>query len=236
MTIPRFSECQHALVEALADCSDEDLLQQFQEQSQSSGRYFVALFCRYGSLVYSLIQHAPSAPTAAESPIESYGGAEAMGVSPDYRFAQIWKQLYSDLQNLDLSETSGMPETSTLLSSADAALAAPLTLQNWIVDYTARYIRRNEPEPGGDRYSLTYAPPPLWCYLEQSLEQLPPLHRLVVVLHRTFGWPLDEVRTYLSSKGTDMDIAAVITLLEEGFHLIDANLPEDIQAIYLSPS
>lgn len=243
VTIPRFPECQHHLIEALADCSDRELLLQFQQQPQS-GRYFVALFCRYAPLIYSLVQHSPPAdlpdpPADSSTASSSNSAVPPAAVNLDHRFAQVWKHLYGDLQRLNLSpevDSPSDPPQISGLSAVDEAVAVPQTLQSWIVDATARYLRSGDLPGGGDRYSLTYAPPPLWCYLERSLEALSPPHRLVVVLHRTFGWPLEEVTAYLRAKGADIDPAAVVTLLEEGFHLLNTHLPEDIQAIYLSQS
>ena len=222
MKIPQFPECRHSLIEAIADCSDRDLLMQFQ-QDPLAGRYFVALFCRYGPLVYSLVQHA-----AANS--------EEAG----YRFAQVWKQIYADLPQLDLDveddqqadHTTGIAELAT----------PPITLQNWIVNSATRYLNSfTESEDGAEqspaqagRYALAYAPPPLWCYLDQAIAQLPPLHRLVVILHRTFGWPLEEVADYLNAKGADIAPDAVAALLEEGFYQLDTELPQDIREIYLA--
>jgi len=219
--IPRFPECHHPFVNELMGHTDPELLRLFQQQPQS-GRYFMALFCRYGPLVYSVIHH--STQSSAQV---------------DYRFAQIWKQIYDDLPSLDLDQP---PFTATSGNEDNAAadhgrLSTPRTLQNWIIDAAASCIRDRECLDADDiRYSLTYAPPPLWCYLERSLDQLSPLHRLVVVLHRTFGWPVEEITTYLTSNGTDIDHGAVVTLLEEGFYQIDAKLPDDLQSIYLYPN
>ncbi len=279
MQIPRFPECYHALVEDALSHDDQTLLRQLQRHPES-GRCFVALFCRYSPLVYSLIRHATQS-----------------SVQVDYLFAQTWKQIYQDLQDVspesfgegspdegmetaaegsagevkaalspntispniastssaspDRRESSGAgtgkvgadgiansggDRRPRLASDFTGNVSTPMTLQNWIIDIAARYIREAPPEADQIRYSLTYAPPPLWCYLERSLEQLSPVHRLVVVLHKRFGWSLEEVASHLASTGMEVDTAAVITLLGEGYDQIDESLPQDIREIYLEPS
>ncbi|MGF1512824.1 MAG: sigma-70 family RNA polymerase sigma factor [Elainellaceae cyanobacterium] len=223
MQIPRFPECYHALVEASLDDTDQSLLQQLQQQPES-GRPFVALFCRYSPLVYSLIHHAtPSS------------------VQVDYLFAQVWQRIYQDLRHIDLEHFDQSEQAQALQASqgegntAPRDVSSPLTLQNWIINAAAGCIRDQQiPEPDQIRYSLTYAPPPLWCYLERSLDQLSPLHRLTMLLHKRFGWSIEEVAAHLRSEGTAADASAVITLLEESYGQIDESLPQDIRDIYLS--
>lgn len=84
MQIPTFPECDHDLVKPLTHHSDYALVEGLQ-RSPFDGRYFTALFCRYSSVVYSLIRH------SAKSPVQA-----------DYLFALTWRHLLSELGAIDL--------------------------------------------------------------------------------------------------------------------------------------
>ncbi len=95
MHLPDFCECHHPLVQALHGQEDGKLLHQFQQEPEQ-GRAFVALFCRYALIVYSLVGHA--APT---------------GVQVDYLFATTWRYLYQQMR--DFSPPEGMTSLQTWL-------------------------------------------------------------------------------------------------------------------------
>ncbi|MEO0947007.1 MAG: sigma-70 family RNA polymerase sigma factor [Cyanobacteria bacterium J06641_5] len=80
---PLFPERQHPIVSALEGYDDLELLVAFQ-QYPSCGRYFVALFCRYGALLHTLV--ARSATTI---------------VQVDYLFAMSWRHIFYELRGLD---------------------------------------------------------------------------------------------------------------------------------------
>ena len=88
---PQFPESLHPTVAALADRSDLELLAAFQ-QFPDSGRYFIALFCRYGPLLYALVARAATEP-----------------VRVDYLFAMSWRHIFYELRGLDVYqlETAG---------------------------------------------------------------------------------------------------------------------------------
>ncbi|MGF1535190.1 MAG: sigma-70 family RNA polymerase sigma factor [Elainellaceae cyanobacterium] len=234
MQIPRFPECYHPLIETTLGHDDQELLQRFC-QYPGAGRYFVAIFCRYSPLVYSLIHH------AAQS-----------AVQVDYLFAQAWQQIYQELQSVSPEHFAQADQSSS--DDGEPALPqdsgtrgeelnlshgtdAPLTLQNWIIDSVAQCIHDSAiPDAEKIRYALTYASPPLWCYLNQSLERLSPIHRLVMLLHKRFGWSVEEVSAYLTSQKAAVNTATVITLLEESYDHTSESLPQDIRDIYLSPA
>ncbi|MFK8185933.1 MAG: sigma-70 family RNA polymerase sigma factor [Phormidesmis sp.] len=65
--------------------SDYDLIERLQ-QSPAEGKYFTALFCRYSSVVYSLIRH------SAKSPVQA-----------GYLFAMTWRHILNELGGVDLS-------------------------------------------------------------------------------------------------------------------------------------
>lgn len=86
MQLPDFPACSHDSIKSLASVSDYDLIESLQ-QSPTEGKYFTALFCRYRSVVYSLIRH------SARSPVQA-----------DYIFALTWRHILHELGGVDLSK------------------------------------------------------------------------------------------------------------------------------------
>ncbi len=84
MQIPKFPESQHPLVKSLSRYSDSELLTFFQRHPEQ-GKFFTAIFCRYSSLVYTLISH------SARSPVQA-----------DYVFALTWRHIYYEMGGLEL--------------------------------------------------------------------------------------------------------------------------------------
>ncbi|MBD2022693.1 sigma-70 family RNA polymerase sigma factor [Leptolyngbya sp. FACHB-36] len=204
MSIPSFPECSHSLVKSLTHYSDQDLLTLFQRHPEA-GQYFTAIFCRYSPMVYTLIQH------SARSPVQA-----------DYLFATTWRHIFHELGGLDLRDggTTDQPG---------------MTLQTWLINITAICINQaNLPPVEAIHYSLEAAPPPLWCYMEQALEQIPPMLRLIVLMARTFSWSETRISAYLQAEGEVLSPAEVRSRLQEGYRLLEAALPEDIRAIYFT--
>lgn len=85
MQIPDFPACDHDSIKSLGAVSDYDLIERLQ-QSPAEGKYFTALFCRYSSVVYSLIRH------SAKSPVQA-----------GYLFAMTWRHILNELGGVDLS-------------------------------------------------------------------------------------------------------------------------------------
>jgi len=85
MQIPAFPECNHRLVQSLHHHSDRELMALFQRHPED-GKYFLAIFCRYSPIVYSLIQHSVRSP-----------------VQTNYLFAITWRHLFYELGGLDLN-------------------------------------------------------------------------------------------------------------------------------------
>lgn len=202
MQIPKFPECNHAIVSSLEHHSDQELLVLFQRYPDA-GKYFLAIFCRYSPIVYSLIHHSIRSPAQA-----------------DYLFAITWRHIYYELGGLDLHGSS--PESATS------------TLQSWLIQVTAICINRVElPPVESIHYSLREASPPLWCFVEQALEQLQPAQRLIVLLSQTFHWSETRIAAYLQAEGQITTPAEVRRQIEESHQVLEAALPEDIAAIYL---
>lgn len=86
MQIPHFPECNHPLVKSLFHYSDQELVTLYQRHPDQ-GQYFIAIFCRYSPMIYTLIQH------SARSPVQA-----------DYLFASTWRHVFYELGGLDLRQ------------------------------------------------------------------------------------------------------------------------------------
>ena len=204
MSIPTFPECSHPIVKSLVHYTDQELLTLFQRYPDA-GQYFAAIFCRYSPMVYTLVRH------SARSPVQA-----------DYLFATTWRHIFHELGGLDLRAT-GQPGE------------AAMTFQSWLINVTAICINRAEVPPVETiHYDLQAAPPPLWCYVERALDQLPPVLRLIVLMAQTFNWSETRISAYLQAEGAAMSPAEVQAQLQEGYRLLEEILPEDVRAIYLS--
>lgn len=205
MQLPNFPESNHPLVKSLFHHSDRELLTLFQRYPDH-GKYFTAIFCRYSPIVYTLISH------SAKSPVQA-----------DYLFAQSWRHIFHELRDLDLRQ-----------GRHNGNSGSGLSMQNWLINMTSLCINQIElPPVESIHYSLQEAPPPLWCYVQQGLDLLPPLLRLVVVMAQTFRWSETRIAAYLQAEGEEIPPAEVKELLKEGYRLLDEQLPEDIRVIYL---
>lgn len=173
------------------------------QRHPEAGKYFTAMFCRYSPIVYTLIRH------SARSPVQA-----------DYLFALTWRHIYYELGGLDLNTAQSGKET--------------LTLQNWLINITAFCINDLElPPTEAIHYSLEATSPPLWCYIEQSLEQMPPVLRLMVLMAQTFHWSETRIAAYLQAEGEAIAPSDVADFLQEGYLMLEDKLPTDVRAIYL---
>jgi hypothetical protein len=204
--IPKFTEANHPLVKALFHQSDRDLLALYQQHPEA-GKYFTAIFCRYSAIVYTLVRH------MAKSPVQA-----------DYLFASIWRHVFYEMRGLNLREQ-------------DEIQGEQATLQNWLIDVTAIAINKSElPPVEAIHYSLETAPPPLWCYLQQSLDVLDPLARLIVVMSQTFRWSETRIAAYLQAEGNPISAAEVARRLPKAIAQLETTLPTDICEIYFGVS
>ncbi|MFQ4138004.1 RNA polymerase sigma factor [Nodosilinea sp. PGN35] len=202
--IPNFPECDHRLVQSLHHLSDRELVQLFQRHGEA-GRYFTAIFCRYSPMVYSLIRHSARSPVQAE-----------------YLFALTWRHILHELGGVNCPEVvAGEGPTA-------------FTLQNWLINITALCINQAVvPEVEAIHYSLDQATPPFWCYVEQALDRLAPVERLVAVMALTFRWSDNRIAAYLQAEGESLTAADVRHRLGLAFQHLEAALPDDIRQIYL---
>jgi hypothetical protein len=85
LSIPTFPEANHDILRSLAIYSDRELISLHQLHPEQ-GKFFTALFCRYGAIVHSVVQH------AVESQLQA-----------DYLFAISWQQIFQELQQVKIS-------------------------------------------------------------------------------------------------------------------------------------
>ncbi|MGB3671304.1 MAG: hypothetical protein WA984_14420, partial [Phormidesmis sp.] len=224
--IPTFPECDHDLVKSLMPQSDYALVDSLQ-RSPMEGKYFTALFCRYGSVVYSLIRH------SAKSPVQA-----------DYLFALVWRHILNELGGIDLSafrsQTSPKaadPQTGLRAANSQAEdknSAPEFSLQAWLINLTAAHINQIKmPDVESIHYVLQNAPPPLWCYTERALEGLPPKHRLIVLMAQTFEWSDTRIAAYLQAEGEQISASQVQAERQKAYPVLEKAIPADIRSIYL---
>ena len=140
-------------------------------------------------------------------------------VQADYLFALTWRHIFYELRGLDLREDPTSESSS---------------FQNWLINMTAICINQADlPSVESIHYDLKAAPPPLWCYLEVALDQLPAAVRLMTIMAQTFHWSETRIAAYLQAEGETISPAQVRVQLQQGYQLLEAGLPEDIRVIYL---
>lgn len=219
MQLPHFPECDRPLVKSLFHHSDLELLTLFQRHPEC-GQYFTAIFCRYSPIVYTLIFHSSRSPVQA-----------------DYLFALTWRHIYHELPGLDLRLYSASVRgnsASQFDPKTQLQTTEPIALQSWLIDMTAVCINSTQlPPVESIYYSLPDASPPLWCYIEQALEQLPAMMRLMVVMAQTFHWSETRIAAYLQAEGEGISPYRVREQLQQAYQLLQNALPEDIREIYL---
>ena len=237
MQIPVFPECDRDIIKPLTYLSDYDLVDRLQK-SPAEGKYFTALFCRYSPVVYSLIRH------SARSPVQA-----------DYLFALTWRLILNELGGIDLSNLRArrQPDSSTEPStqhpdapqsepaptaaaeaSASPDRAAAFSLQGWLINLTAAHINQATlPDVESIHYELADAPPPLWCYTERALENLSPMHRLIVLMAQTFAWSSTRISAYLQAEGDRLSPNEVQAELQQAYQALERAIPQDIREIYV---
>lgn len=247
MQLPEFPECNHIIVKSLFNHSDRQLLSLFQLHPEC-GRYFTAIFCRYYPIVYTLISQSARSPVQADYLFaltwrhiyHELRGLDLRPVSPLDRTpnSRIIEQT-SSLSVTPQKSYIWQHDTNSNLPKASSPIIAHcvykenLTLQNWLIDITAICINRFDlPPVESIYYSLEEASPPLWCYIEQALEQVPPVMRLIILMAQTFHWSETRIAAYLQAEGETISPATVKIQLIEGYQLLEATMPEDIRKIY----
>ncbi|HEY9826508.1 MAG TPA: sigma-70 family RNA polymerase sigma factor, partial [Stenomitos sp.] len=137
-----------------------------------------------------------------------------------YLFAKVWRNIFFELSYLDLGDPT-------------PGVADDFSLQTWIFNKTALCINQDEaPALETVQYAIDIAPPPFWCYLQTALDQLPPLHRLVLALSQTFHWSDVRIAGFLEAEGDRIERGSLPQLRTEAYAQLCEHLPEDIQIIY----
>jgi hypothetical protein len=85
LSMPTFPEVEREIIRSLAVYSDRELVSLHQLHPEQ-GKFFTALFCRYGAIVHSVVQH------AVESQVQA-----------DYLFAIAWRQIFEELDRVKVS-------------------------------------------------------------------------------------------------------------------------------------
>jgi hypothetical protein len=205
MYIPSFPECNHSLIQELHHHSDQELLALLQRYPED-GKYFLAIFCRYSPIVYSLVTHSVSSPVQA-----------------NYLFACTWRHLFYELGGLEFAKTVAQTERFSLQNWLIQVTALCIN-------------RVALPAVEEITYSLPAASPPLWCFVEQALDRLMPRQRVIVLMAQTFHWSESRISAYLQAEGEALPSHNVQRELEESYQQLERALPEDICQIYLNRS
>ncbi len=100
MTIPSFAEAHHELVRDVQHYSDAALVRSHRQEALQA-KFFVALFCRYSSITYSIIQH-----VAGEQ------------IQVDYLFALAWQRIFDRLEQLEDREIDKIQWQNWIVSTA----------------------------------------------------------------------------------------------------------------------
>jgi hypothetical protein len=100
VTIPSFAEAHHELVQSVQHYSDAELVRSHR-QAAPQAKFFVALFCRYSSITYSIIQH-----VAGEK------------IQVDYLFALAWQRIFDRLDQLEDKEIDKIQWQNWIVSTA----------------------------------------------------------------------------------------------------------------------
>lgn len=203
MKLPDFLESSHPLVSPLLSWSDEQLVLSFQTHPDE-GKFFIAIFCKYAALTYSLLTN--KAPSQ---------------IQVDYIFARVWRNLFFELRTLTPEQMHGSNPNNQ-------------GLQAWIFNKTALSIHTEQiPAIEDVPYSMDASPLPFWCYLQIALDSISPLSRLLLVLSQTFRWPHSKIIGFLSAEGEKMSALELETALNQAQTELASALPVDVQDIYV---
>lgn len=143
------------------------------------------------------------------------GNSARSPVQADYLFALTWRHIFHEMRGLNL-QAQGVE-----------------SLQNWLINTTAMCINGTPlPPVESINYDIEQATPPLWCYLEQALELIPPLARLILVMADNFHWSSTRISAYLQAEGESLTSDDVEYWIEQGRQFVLNELPPDICEVY----
>jgi hypothetical protein len=137
----------------------------------------------------------------------------------DFLEQWVWQNIFDELPQLQLPSD---PESEFE------------SLTNWLISITKTILNQpNLPsldllKPQGEERLL-----PLNFYLELALDKLPPLHRLIFLLHEKFSWSAEQISKYLKLQGEIISLPDLEAYLQDSYSLVNTYIPEDIRLIYL---
>jgi len=211
-TMLKITEINHPIIKPLLGKSDRELLALFRADL-SLGQYFVAIFCKYGQIIYTLTSDSG----------RSHNGS-------DYLFAKTWERIYQELKSLEIETIDSLQNFLIDITGVEINAANSLN----------QISPEIKPE---SKYDLSSTPPIFFCYLNQALEQLSPDLRLVLILSHRFNWSSGRIAAYLQSEGDSIQnlfrshkIKDMHELISKADFALIQLLPQDIQTIYLSPA
>jgi hypothetical protein len=140
-------------------------------------------------------------------------------IQVEYVFAKTWQHIFGRIQQLD-----------------DARLNS-IVWQNWLVDIAGEYLDHFQIPPVEKiNYRLAAVPPPLLCYVEQSLNSMQPLLRLVFMMNNHWHWPVSRIASHLKAEGEQIEDLDLPLYLAESQKAFEKTLPVDLQEIYGAPA
>lgn len=186
-----------------------------QSLSHHSDRQLLTLWQRYPERgrYFSAIFCRYSAPV-----YETIAQQVSSSVQLDYLFALTWREIFRQMVELKLDDE--IEDESEFL-------------KNWLLDLTKMCLHQEAfLSAQSEDYDLALVSPPLWCYLQQALGQLPPLVRFILIMAEKFQWSPTRIVAYLQLEGDPVSLVEVDSHLNQGYQILQQSLPEDIGEIY----
>ncbi|MEM9154644.1 MAG: hypothetical protein AAGB13_06330 [Cyanobacteria bacterium P01_F01_bin.33] len=195
--------CQTAFIRALGGASDRELLEQFQQQHHT-GRYFIALVCRYERRVNEILEiYIPQS-----NRLNHYS-------------RYVWQHCFRTWQTWDLRKLTADIDLDTWLQSAIPSALKQL----------AETRRGGSALPTEIASPLSV---PLWCYLMQALETMPGDLRFILVLSDVFRWTPRQIAQQLTVEGYTLAETEAEPIVNRARGLLWQMLPSDIVSMYVA--
>ncbi len=145
--------------------------------------------------------------------------ASKSSIQVDYIFARAWQNIFDQIQQLDYDKLN------------------TIVWQNWVVDVAGEFFDRYQVPPVEKiHYRLAAVPPPLFCYVERSLNLMPPLSRLVFMMANQWHWSLSRIASHLKAEGEQIEDWDLPRYLSDSQKAFEQTLPIDLQEIYGAPT
>lgn len=136
-------------------------------------------------------------------------------VQVNYTFAKAWQHIFDRIQQLDERRINS------------------IVWQNWVVDIAGNFLDNFQVPPIEKiHYQLAIGSPPLLCYVQRSINLMPPLLRLVFMMNNHWHWPAARIASHLRAEGEQFEDRNLPLYLSESQKAFEKNLPIDLQQIY----